>query len=221
VNYNHGEFKARHFHAYAYRAGLFPRISAAGRFRCDKRNRVTSIVGLWTFPDSSSVPIGALAAMQRKYLANPWLPAVSGIDLGLDYCRKVLEHSRSIGRLVALIRMLSALVFFDRAAPFVRWIKGFEPCEPFTARGNQGRGGIGFAYESACLSASIDAFHRGHEVAYLSDASASSARDEMSADDVHHADSKVLGIYGDVHETADSIASTLPRKLGHGKNAGG
>jgi hypothetical protein len=182
---------------------------------------VTSIVGLWTFPDSSRVPIGALGAMSRKYHANRLLSAVSGAELGLDCCRKILEHSRPIGRLVAFIRMLSELIFFSRAMPFVRDIKGFEPCEPFAARDNQGRGGIGFAGESTCLSALIDAFNRSHEVAYLFDASASSARDEMSADEVQHADSKTLGIYGDVHETADSIASTLPRKLGHGKNAGG
>jgi hypothetical protein len=159
--------------------------------------------------------------MSRKYHANRLLSAVSGAELGPDCCRKILEHSRPIGRLVAFIRMLSELIFFSRAMPFVRDIKGFEPCEPFAARDNQGRGGIGFAGESTCLSALIDAFHRGHEVAYLFDASASSARDEMSADDVHHADSKTLGIYGDVYETADSITSTLPRKLGHGKNAGG
>jgi hypothetical protein len=67
----------------------------------------------------------------------------------------------------------------------------------------------------------IDAFHRNHQFTYLSDASASHALDEMSADDVHRAVSKISGIYGDVYETTDWIASTLPRKLGHGKNAGG
>jgi hypothetical protein len=177
VNYNHGGFEARNFHAYAYRAGLFPRILAAGWFRRDKRNRVTSIVGLWTFADSSSVPISALAAMQREYLANPQLPAVSGIDRGLDFCRKVLERSRRIGRLVAFIRLFSELVFFNRATPFIRWIRRFEPCESFIAQGHQSCGGIGLACESDCLSASTDAFHRDHEVAYLPDASASSARD--------------------------------------------
>ena len=200
---------------------------------------MTSVVSLRTFADSSSGPIAPFLDMRQEYLAKPRLPPISEIDRAVDNCRKVLDHSRRIGLLVAFIRMLNELVFFNRATPFVRWIEGFEPyrdemvferaspscyaCEPFTALVNQSRGGIGFADVSACLS-TFDAFHcddRNHEVAYLSDASASNARDEMSADDVHHAVSKISGIYGDVYETTDWIASTLPRKLGHGKSAGG
>jgi hypothetical protein len=112
--------------------------------------------------------------------------------------------------------MLNESAFFNRATPFVRWIEGFEPyrnqmaferanpscysCEPFTALANQGHGGIapaGFAGESACPSTL------------------------MQVDDVHRAVSKISGIYGDVYETADWIAATLPRKFGHGKIAGG
>jgi hypothetical protein len=59
------------------------------------------------------------------------------------------------------------------------------------------------------------------QVTYLSDTSASSALDDISADDVHRAVAKIPEIYGDVYETTDWIASTLPRKFGHRKNAGG
>jgi nicotinamidase-related amidase len=59
------------------------------------------------------------------------------------------------------------------------------------------------------------------QVTYPSDTSASYVPDDMSADDVHCAVSKISGIYGDVYETTDWIASTLPRKFGHRKNAGG
>jgi nicotinamidase-related amidase len=65
------------------------------------------------------------------------------------------------------------------------------------------------------------AFHRNHKVAYLCDASASHAREDVSAEEIHRAVSKISGLYGDVHETDDWIASTLPPKLGIGKNAGG
>jgi hypothetical protein len=43
----------------------------------------------------------------------------------------------------------------------------------------------------------------------------------MSADDVHRAVAKISGVYGEVYETTEWIASTLPRKLGNGKQAGG
>ncbi|MDP1585335.1 MAG: isochorismatase family protein [Bradyrhizobium sp.] len=178
--------------------------------------------------------------LQQEYLAKPRVLAISEIDRALANCRRVLEHSRRIGLPVAFVRMLNESAFFNRATPFVRWIEGFEPnrnemvferaspscysSEAFTALVNQSHGGIvlvGFAGESACLSTMIDAFHRNHEVAYLCDASASHALDDMSADDVQRAVSRISALYGDVYETADWIASTLPRKLGNGRNAGG
>ena len=201
---------------------------------------MTSVVSLRTFANSSSVPIVVFVDMQQEYLAQPRLLAISEIERALDNCRRVLDHSRQIGLPVAFIRMVNESAFFNRATPFVRWIEGFEPyrnemvfergspscysSEPFTALVNQSRGGIvlvGFAGESACLSTMIDAFHRNHKVAYLCDASASHALDDMSADDIHRAVSRISALYGDVYETTDWIASTLPRKLGNGKNAGG
>jgi len=178
--------------------------------------------------------------MQQEYLAKLRLLAISEIHRAVDNCRKVLYHSRRVGLPVAFIRMLNESAFFNRATPFVRRIEGFEPyrnemvfergslscysCQQSTALVNQSRGGIvlaGFAGESACLSTLIDAIHRNHKVTYLRDASASHALDEMSADETHRAVSKISGLYGEVYETTDWIASTLPRKLGNGKNAGG
>ena len=201
---------------------------------------MTSVVSLRTFANSSSVPIVVFVDMQQEYLGKPRLLAISQIDRALDNCRMVLDHSRRIGLPIAFIRMLSESAFFNRTTPFARWIEGFEPyrnemifersspscysCEPFTALVNQSRGGIvlaGFAGESACLSTLIDAFHRNHKVTYLCDASASHALDEMPADEVHRAVSKISGVYGDVFETAEWIEQTLPRKLGNGRHAGG
>ena len=201
---------------------------------------MTSVVSLRTFANASSVPIVVLVDMQQEYLAKPRLLAISDIDRALDNCRRVLDHSRRIGLPVAFIRMVNESAFFNRATPFVRWIEGFEPCrsemvfersspscyacEPFAALVNQSRGGIvlaGFAGESACLSTLIDAFHRNHPVTYLCDASASHTLDDMPADEVHRAVSKISGLYGEVYETDEWIASTLPRKLGQGKNASG
>jgi len=201
---------------------------------------VTSIVSLRAFANSSNVPIVVLVDMQQEYLAKPRLLAISEIDRALDNCRKVLDHARDIGLPVAFMRLINESAFFNRATPFVRWIEGFEPyrnemvfersspscysCEPFTALMNQSRGGIvlaGFAGESACLSTLVDAFHRNDRVTYLCDASASHALEDVPADEIHRAVSKISGLYGEVYETTDWIASTLPRKLGVGKNTGG
>lgn len=199
---------------------------------------MASVVSLRTFANSSAVPIVVFLDMQQEYLAAPRLFAISNIDAALSNCRRVLDHSRRIGLPVAFIRMLNDSVFFNRATPFVRWIEGFEPLrnemifersspscyssEPFTSLMNQSRGGIvlaGFAGEAACLSTLVDAFHRNHKVTYLCDASASHALDDVPADEIHRAVSKISGLYGDVYETNDWIASTLPRKIGNGNNA--
>jgi nicotinamidase-related amidase len=201
---------------------------------------VTSIVSLRTFANSSNVPIVVLVDMQQEYLAKPRLLAISKIDRALDNCRRVLDHARDIGLPVAFMRLLNESAFFNRATPFVRWIEGFEPyrnemvfergspscysCEPFAALMNQSRGGMvlaGFAGESACLSTLIDAFHRNHRVTYLCDASASHALEDVPADEIHRVVSKISGLYGEVYETTDWIASTVPRKRGVGQNAGG
>ena len=55
------------------------------------------------------------------------------------------------------------------------------------------------------------AFFRCDKVAYLCDASANHADDDMSADETHRAISKISGLYGEVYETTECIDATLPR----------
>jgi nicotinamidase-related amidase len=200
---------------------------------------VSSIVGLRTFVNSSNVPTVVFVDMQQEYVAAPRLLAIPEIGPALANCRRILDHSRNMGLPIAFVRLLDDSAFFNRATPFVRWIEGFEPhrnemifersspscysSELFASLMNQNRGGVVlacFAGESACLSTLIDAYHRGHKIAYLVDASASHALDDMTAYEVHRAISKLSGVYGDVYETSDWIASALSRNLGTGKNAG-
>jgi nicotinamidase-related amidase len=201
---------------------------------------VTSVVSLRTFINSTEIPTVVFVDIQQEYIATPRLLAIPDIEPALANCRRVLDHSRKMGLPIAFVRLLDDSAFFNRATPFVQWIEGFEPhrnemifersspscysSELFASLMEQNRGGIvlaGFAGESACLSTLVDAYHRSHKVTYLADASASHALDDVAAHDVHRAVSKICGLYGDVHETNEWIASTLPRKLGSGKNTGG
>ena len=201
---------------------------------------MTSVVSLRTFVNSATTPTVVFVDLQQEYTATPRLLAIPDIGPALANCRRVLDHSRAMGLPIAFVRMLDDAAFFNRATPFVRWIDGFEPhrnemifersspscyaSELFASLMSQNRGGIvlaGFAGESACLSTLVDGYHRGHRVAYLADASASHALDDLSAGEVHRAISKVSGLYGDVYETSEWIASTLPRKFSTGNNAGG
>ena len=67
----------------------------------------------------------------------------------------------------------------------------------------------------------IEAFHRNHRATYLSDASASHALEDVPADEIHRAVSKISALYCEVIETEEWIASTQSRRLGKGNNAGG
>lgn len=201
---------------------------------------MSSVVNLRVFANSANVPTVVFVDMQQEYLAAPRMLAIPDIDLALANCARILGHCRKVGLPVAFMRSLGESAFFNRASPFGRWIDGFEPqrnemtfersspscysSEPFAAMMNQSPGGFvlaGFAGESACLSTLVDAFHRRHKVTFLHDASASHALDDVTAAEVHRAVSRIGGLYGDVYETTDWIASTLPRKLGHGNKTGG
>lgn len=199
---------------------------------------MTSVVSLRAFANSTGVPIVVLADLQQEYQAAPRMLAIPDISAALNNCRRILDHCRRVGLPVAFTRFLDNSAFFNRATPFARWIEGFEPqrhemifersspscyaSEPFAALMEQNTGGFvlaGFAGESACLSTLVDAHHRNHKAVFLCDASASHALDDVSAGDVHRAVSKITGLYGDVYETSEWIAATLPRKLGK-KNGG-
>jgi nicotinamidase-related amidase len=159
---------------------------------------MTSVVSLLTFANSASVPIAVFEDMQQEYPGKPPLLAIAEIDRALDSCRTEMAYGRPSPSCYS--------------------------SEAFTALVDQSRGGVelvGFAGEAACLPTMIDGFHRNHKVAYRSDASASHAPDDMPADDVQRAVSRVSALYGDVYETADWIASAIPRKLRNGRNAGG
>ena len=128
---------------------------------------------------------------------------------------------------VAFVRWIDRTPLFNKATRFSRWIEGFEPhgvdmifernrpscyASADFAEVMSGGGGsfvlAGFAGEAACLATAIDAFHRGHTVTFLADASASHALDDIAANDVHRVVSSVAGLYGDVITTRKWIART-------------
>jgi nicotinamidase-related amidase len=200
---------------------------------------MTSVVSLRSFVNSSGVPIVVFVDLQQEYLAAPRLLAIPDIDAALENCRRLLGHCRYAGLPVAFTRFLDHSAFFNRATPFSHWIEGFEPqrnemifersspscyaCDSFSSLMGQNRGGFvlaGFAGESACLSTLIDAHHRNHKAVFLHDASASHPLDDVSAEDIHRAVTKISGLYGDVYETSEWIAANLPRKFGLGAKTG-
>lgn len=198
---------------------------------------MSSVVDLRAYVNPSIIPTFVLVDMQREYIARPRALALPQAEAALDNCRAALAHARASGFPVAFVRWINRSSLFNAATPFSRWIEGFEPhgvdmvfersrpsCYASTdfaevmSAGGSNFVLAGFAGEAACLATAIDAFHRGHEVTFLADASASHALDDVTADDVHRVVSNVVGLYGKVVATDSWITSTSRR--GHWKGLG-
>ncbi|MGE8128284.1 cysteine hydrolase family protein [Methylobacterium sp. NPDC080182] len=175
-----------------------------------------------------SVPALVLVDMQQEYEIAGRPLALAGIKPALSNCRRALAHARASGMQVVYVRWIGAPLF-QAGSRFVRWIEGFEPhgCDMIFDRDRPScyaspafadamdRGSpplviAGFAGESSCLATAIDGFHRGQDVTFLSDASASHDLDGISADEIHRSVSAVMRVFGDVTDTQSWIAASAP-----------
>jgi nicotinamidase-related amidase len=69
----------------------------------------------------------------------------------------------------------------------------------------------GFSGEAGCLATAIEAFHRGHGVTWLADASASLGLNRIPAASVHETVAELIGLYGEVATTQEWISEQSAR----------
>ncbi len=199
-----------------------------------------NVVRLRPFVDPLTVPTVVLVDLQQEYVAAPRRMAVPDASAALAQCSLLLEHARAMGFPVAFMKRVTHAPFFNAATRFSHWIDGFSPLptemvferelpscyanSDFACFMNEGAGVnivlAGFAGESACLSTVIDAYHRGHRVTFLADASASHAVETVTASNVHSLLSKVLGLYATVATTAEWIEATSQWPIASGLGCG-
>jgi nicotinamidase-related amidase len=128
---------------------------------------------------------------------------------------------------VAFVRRSRYAGAFNTAAAMTRWIERFEPhgsemvferekpscfASPLFADVMATSGGpivlAGFSGEDACLASALDAFHRGHDFTFLSDASASRTVGGTAAEQVHALLTQVIRLYGAVTDTQRWVRTT-------------
>src|SRR6202008_1626724 len=191
---------------------------------------MSSVIDLRAYVNPSGVQALVLVGLQEAYTASPRVLALENTKGALANCRAALAPDRAMGLPVGFVRWIDRTPLFNKATRFSRWIEGFEPhgvdmifernrpscyaSADFTEVIGSGGGSFvlaGFAGEAACLATAIDAFHRGHTVTYLTDASASHALDDIGANEVHRVVSGVVGLYGDVVTTRSWITRTSRR----------
>lgn len=185
------------------------------------------IVSLRALIDPSLAPCLVLVDLQQEYVAESRLMAVPEAGAALTKCRIALRHARAMGFPVAHFRQVCRSSFFNPTTTFGGWIDGFEPVGSdmifdrdrpscYSSRSfaelMETCGGhfvlAGFAGETACLSTSIDAFHRNHRFTYLHDASASHGLGDFAASTIQQATTEIIGVYGNVLDTESWINVT-------------
>jgi nicotinamidase-related amidase len=184
-----------------------------------------NVVNLRSYSNVSLIPTLVLLDLQQEYIATPRLFSLPEAEAALENCRLALTHARRVGLPVAFLRMIGQSPFFNPVLSYSNWISGFEPLtsemvferskpscyanREFAHAMSEGGGHFvlaGFSGEAGCLATAVDAFHRGHRVTYLADASASHDLDRIAAPTVHETVTQLIGLYGDVTTTRNWLS---------------
>ena len=172
------------------------------------------------------IPLVMFVDLQEEYVSAGRFFALSDIEGPLDNCRRLLAAARDIGLAIAHFRQIKASPFFNREATFSQWIADFRPkshemvferdkpscyCnasfDNFMEQIGQPSLVIaGLTGEQSCLATIIEAAHRGHQVIFAYDASASRTLDQRSEAESHAAVTDLIGLYASVMSTDDVIA---------------
>jgi nicotinamidase-related amidase len=185
---------------------------------------MSQVIDLHAYIETALARTLVLLDVQRDCVAEPASPELA---LAIGNCRLALHHARAAGFQVAFTRWIGRARFFGDETPFSGWLDGFEPTrkDQVFDRGQPScysnplfeevitqAGGhfilAGITGETAGLATAVDAFHRGHQLTFLSDASASQQLGELAAVEVHRVVTKVIGRFGEVATTRTWIAAT-------------
>jgi nicotinamidase-related amidase len=183
-----------------------------------------NVVNLRSYANASQIPTLVLLDLQQEYIASPRLFSIPEAEKALENCRRALKHARRVGLPVAFLRLIGRSPFFNPVLSYSSWIPGFEPLtsemvferskpscyanREFAHAMTQGGGHFvlaGFSGEAGCLATVVEAFHHGHRVTYLADASASLGLNQIPAPTVHETVTQLIGLYGEITTTQDWI----------------
>jgi nicotinamidase-related amidase len=192
---------------------------------------MTSVVDIRAYLASGPAPTLVLVDLQQDYVAGHRSLPVGERELALANCRSALAHARRMGFPVAFVRSVGRTAGFSEQQTG-RWIESFEPrgsemvferdkpscfSNPLFADVMGNCGGpivlAGFAGATGCLATAVDAYHRGCDLIYLNDASASHAINGRSDGETHAMLTEVIRLYAAVADTQGWVRSTSARQF--------
>lgn len=183
------------------------------------------VVSLRTYRDPAFMPLLVLLDVQREYVAENRALCLGGVDVAVSNCRRLLAYAREQGMPVAFLRWQQKGMFFAKLAETSGWIDDLTPTgadmvfdrelpsayanREFAAMMDSGGGEnavvAGFTGTLACLSTIIEAYHRQHNVTFISDASASHPLRSLEQGKTHEAATDIARLYGGVMAADDWI----------------
>ncbi len=145
----------------------------------------------------------------------------------LENCRRLLAHARAESWPVAHVRHLQDSHIFNANMEWSRFVEGFEPMAHemvFTKENLSCYSTIefsrmmesavhnqvflmGFEAQTCCLSTLVDAFHRGHSLSYVGDASLARRTDLGDEHESFRWVREVISIYAPVLTTDEVLAT--------------
>lgn len=173
-------------------------------------------------------PMVVAIDIQREY-TTPGRPFfLRGIDESLENCAAIIAHARCESWPIVHVRHVQDGHVFNEQTPFGRFVEGFEPRgsemlfskDKLSCYSNKGFAElmqwarsetvyvIGYNSIMCCLSTLVEAFHRGHRLNFVTDASLAKATAHASEDETHRIMTDVISIYANVVRTEDVIGVT-------------
>lgn len=190
---------------------------------------MTSVIDIRTYLASGPAPTLVLVDLQQDYVSGSCSLGPSDCEAALGNCRAALAHARQMGFPVAFVRSVGRTAGLAQT-PTGRWIQSFEPrgsemvferdkpscfSNALFADVMEGCGGpivlAGFAGATGCLATAVDAYHRGCDLIYLTDASASHGLNGASGGETHAMLTEVIRLYAAVADTRAWVRSTSAR----------
>lgn len=183
------------------------------------------VVSLRTYRDPTYMPLLVLLDTQIEYVAENRALCLGDVTGAVSNCRRLLIYAREVGMPVAFLRWQQRGKFFGKTSETSGWIEGLTPTgadmvfdrdlpsayanREFASMMDSGGGEnavlAGFTGTLACLSTVIEAYHRQHNVTFVSDASASHPLCSLEEGKSHEAAVDIARLYGGVTTAEDWI----------------
>ena len=195
---------------------------------------MSSVIDLRTYVGASSRRLLVMVDLQEKNYAALAKDNAPDMQRLLNNCMAAIRHAREFAIPIAFTRFGDGPGILERGHQSAAWISGLEPRRSDMVFERQqpscysnhlfdsvmsqaGSFAIaGLIAEETCLATAIDASRRGHDVTFLSDASASRCRPNTDAAAVHVLATRAIELFADVATTGQWLVATSQRPLkGH------